>query len=64
MLVMAIIKASTQPLYLACIIPDYFIPFDFKSVENYPPALHDKLAYCNNELPVEDTYLVMKYVPI
>lgn len=63
-LVMAIIKASTQPLYLACIIPDYFIPFDFKIVENYPLALHDKLAYCNNELSVEKPYVIMKHSPL
>jgi len=55
------IALSTQPLYLVCIIPEMFIPFGFKIVNEYPPELQNKLEYCIHDLVVEEEYVVMKY---
>lgn len=60
-LIKAIIKKSTQPLYLACIIPAYFEPFGFKTVNEYPAEMLDKLNYCRSELAVEEEYVIMQY---
>ena len=61
MIISAIIKASTQPLYLACIIPSYFEPYGFKIVHDVPFQMKAKLDYCNEALPTGDEYVVMKY---
>lgn len=60
-LIMARIKIATQPIYLVCIIPDYFEALGFKIVTNYPPEMEDKLNYCTSELSVPEKYVVMKY---
>ena len=60
-LIFARIKIATQPIYLACIIPDYFESLGFKIVETYPPEMEDKLRYCTSELIVPEKYVVMKY---
>ena len=60
-LVKALILKSEQPLYLVCIIPEFFIPFDFKVVSEYPEAMQEKLNYCTSELVVPEKYVVMKY---
>lgn len=61
-LILARIKISTQPIYLVCIIPDYFEKLGFKIVMEYPPEIADKLHYCTSELVVPEKYVVMKYV--
>lgn len=58
-IVKELIKRSKSSIHLVCIIPDFFIPFGFHIVEKYPPALHDKLKYCTQELIVPETYVVM-----
>lgn len=60
-LVQSLIKQSGKPLYLVCIIPEYFKPFGFVVVEEYPDAMKEKLHYCTSELVVPEKYVVMKY---
>ena len=60
-LVQSLIKKAKQPLYLVCIIPEYFEPFGFVVVEQYPDAMQEKLNYCTSELVVPEKYVVMKY---
>ena len=60
-LVQALIKKAGKPLYLVCIIPEYFKPFGFVVVEEYPEAMQEKLNYCISELVVPEKYVVMKY---
>ena len=60
-LIFARIKTATQPIYLVCIIPDYFEKLGFKVVNDYPPEMADKLHYCTSELVVPEAYVVMKY---
>lgn len=55
-----VLKAE-QPLYLVCIIPEFFKPFGFEVVELYPIELSEKLNYCTSELVVKETYVVMKH---
>lgn len=62
-LVTALIKKATKPLYLVCIIPDYFRPFGFELVSNYPLEMQEKINYCNSELSVPEKYVVMKFNP-
>lgn len=61
-LILARIKIATQPIYLACIIPDYFQSLGFKVVEDYPTEMEDKLQYCISELVVPEKYVVMKFL--
>ena len=60
-LILARIKIATQPIYLVCIIPDYFKTLGFVCVEEYPPEMANKLHYCTSELVVPEKYVVMKY---
>ncbi len=60
-LVLARIRIATQPIYLVCIIPEYFEKLGFTIVEEYPPEIVDKLHYCTSELLVPEKYVVMKY---
>lgn len=60
-LVEACIEISTQPIYLVCIIPEYFKKRDFTIVTEYPLEIADKLNYCVSELTVPENYVVMKY---
>jgi N-acetylglutamate synthase-like GNAT family acetyltransferase len=62
LLVQAIISSSKQPLYLACVIPKYFLKLGFVIVSDIPTAIQQKLNYCNEVLPVEQQYLAMKLV--
>lgn len=61
MITEAIIRVSTQPIYLVCIIPAWFEPFGFRVVDDFPPKMQDKLDYCNEALAVPERYVVMKY---
>lgn len=60
-LVEELILKSETPLYLACIIPDFFTPFGFQVVAEYPEAMQEKLNYCTSELVVPEKYVVMKF---
>lgn len=53
------IKLATQPIYLVCIIPEFFEPMGFRIVTEFPPEILDKLNYCKNELVVDEPYVVM-----
>ena len=55
-----LIKQTLQPIYLTCIIPDFFTPFGFKEVSAYPLSIQEKLDYCRESLPVEETYVAMR----
>ena len=61
-LVKQLILKSQQPLFLVCIIPEYFTPFGFKEVSEYPLDMQEKLDYCTCELIVLEKYVVMKYI--
>lgn len=54
-------KRADQQLYLVCIIPDFFSPFNFHITDHFPASIQNKLDYCTNELSVAETYVVMKY---
>ncbi len=56
----ALIAKAKQPLYLVCIIPEFFTPLGFKVCAKYPAPLQEKLNYCTNELVVPETYVVMQ----
>ena len=60
-LILARLKIATQPVYLVCIIPEYFKPLGFKIVNVYPPEITNKLDYCTSELAVKEKYVVMKH---
>ncbi|MGE0569329.1 MAG: GNAT family N-acetyltransferase [Bacteroidia bacterium] len=59
-LVNALLKKNKQPLYLVCIIPEFFKRFNFNIVTKFPQEMNDKLEYCINSLPVEEQYVAMK----
>lgn len=61
-LVRALIQKADEPLFLVCIIPEFFTPFGFKVVSEYPEAMQEKVDYCTSELVVPETYVVMKFV--
>jgi len=56
-----LIKISGQPLYLVCIIPNYFSALGFEIVTEYPPEIAEKLSYCADCLCVPESYVVLKY---
>ena len=60
-LVLAKIKTATQPIYLVSIIPEFFETLGFIIVQEFPLKMKDKLDYCNSELMVPETYVVMKH---
>ena len=60
-LILARLKIATQPVYLVCIIPEYFKPLGFEIVKDYPPEIANKLDYCTSELVVKEKYVVMKH---
>ena len=51
---------ARDPLYLVCIIPEFFEPLGFTICHNFPQAMQEKLDYCTSSLPVPETYVVMK----
>lgn len=61
-LILARIAISTQPIYLVCIIPEFFESLGFEIVTEYPYVMQDKLDYCMSELTVPEPYVVMKYI--
>jgi N-acetylglutamate synthase-like GNAT family acetyltransferase len=61
LLVQKLIQKTKQPLYLVCIIPEFFEPLGFKITTHYPPELQQKLDYCREALSVPEEYVVMNY---
>ena len=61
-LVSALIQKSISELYLVCVIPQYFQPFGFKIVNEFPNEIFDKLNYCTYSLVVEGVYVAMKLI--
>lgn len=57
---LALIESTKHPLYLVCIIPNYFENLGFSICKDYPIEMQDKLNYCTNSLVVEEPYVVMK----
>lgn len=61
-LVKALIDKASAPLYLVCIIPDFFEPLHFQIIsEEIPLSIKDKINYCTSELVVPEKYVAMKY---
>ncbi len=54
-----LIKSSKKNIYLVCIIPDYFNPFGFNIVNEFPISMQHKIDYCTKHLVVPQNYLVM-----
>ena len=50
---------NSKNIYLVCIIPDFFEPFGFQSVKEYPISIQHKVEYCTSELVVPETYVAM-----
>jgi N-acetylglutamate synthase-like GNAT family acetyltransferase len=59
-LLKALEQKAKQPVYLVCVIPLYFEKLGFEICHHYPAQMEDKLNYCINGLPVNETYVVMK----
>jgi N-acetylglutamate synthase-like GNAT family acetyltransferase len=60
-LVQKLCQKTRQPLFLVCIIPEFFEPLGFEMTTQYPPELQQKLDYCRLALSVPEEYVVMKY---
>jgi N-acetylglutamate synthase-like GNAT family acetyltransferase len=56
----ALIEKTTQPIYLVCVIPSFFMKFGFSICTDFPEEIREKLNYCINQLSVEEQYVVMK----
>ncbi len=56
----ALIKKATTPVYVVCIIPDFFKHVGFKQVQTVPFSIQEKLIYCSDTLLVEETYVAMR----
>ncbi len=59
-LVTNIINNATLPIYVVCIIPQFFARFGFKVIMDYPQSIKEKINYCTCELIVPETYVAMK----
>lgn len=57
-----LIKKCGKPLFLTCIIPEFFEPLGFQITKEYPQELKDKLHYCTDKLCVPEEYVVMKFI--
>lgn len=58
-IVTELIRKAQSDIHLVCVIPEYFVPFNFHIVNTYPAAMKSKLIYCRNELFVPQEYVVM-----
>ena len=63
-IVSRLIENSSINIYLVCIIPDFFIPFGFQIVSEYPDSIQNKMEYCANELIVQEKYVAMKIIRV
>lgn len=56
-------KANRQPVFVVCIIPDFFKRFGFKATPIYPDSLKPKINYCIGTLGgcnAGEEYVVMR----
>lgn len=51
---------APKPVYLVCIIPDFFTRLGFEICTGYPMEMMEKLEYCKEGLPVKEPYVVMR----
>jgi len=58
-IVTKLIQNSPKNIYLVCIIPEFFAPFGFQQVKEYPAIIQNKMNYCTSELVVPETYVAM-----
>lgn len=56
-----LLRATSQSVYLVCIIPGFFEPLGFRTVEHYPESVKNKISYCAQELAVPETYFAMVF---
>lgn len=56
----ALVEKASGTVYLVCIIPQFFQPLGFTTVDQYPSSMKEKKSYCTSELAVPETYVVMK----
>jgi N-acetylglutamate synthase-like GNAT family acetyltransferase len=59
-LVKALVESTNAPIYLVCIIPDFFTPFGFQQIRTFPDAIKNKMNYCTQELVVTEAYVAMQ----
>jgi N-acetylglutamate synthase-like GNAT family acetyltransferase len=59
-IVTKLIQHSSKNIYLVCIIPEFFVPFGFQQVKEYPATIQNKMNYCTSELVVPETYVAMR----
>jgi N-acetylglutamate synthase-like GNAT family acetyltransferase len=59
-LVKALVESTAAPIYLVCIIPEFFSPFGFQQINTFPDAIKNKMNYCTQELVVSETYVTMQ----
>lgn len=59
-LVKALVESTAAPIYLVCIIPEFFTPFGFQQISTFPDAIKNKMIYCTQELVVPETYVAMR----
>lgn len=45
-LVNELIRTGPAILYVACVIPEFFLRFGFEKVKQYPPVLQKKVDFC------------------
>lgn len=59
-----LVRNTKGAIYLVCIIPGFFEPLGFSTVEQYPASVKNKISYCTQELAVPETYVGMKFQTI
>jgi N-acetylglutamate synthase-like GNAT family acetyltransferase len=59
-LVQAILDISVHPVFIVTIMPDFFLDYGFTFCNDFPAAISAKLKYCVQDLPVDETYVVMR----
>ncbi|MFL5765079.1 MAG: GNAT family N-acetyltransferase [Bacteroidia bacterium] len=60
-IVQELIRRAPGDVHLVCVIPEFFLPFDFKVVQDFPLSIQDKLTYCRSSLAVPETYVAMLF---
>ena len=62
-LVQQLLKQTKETVYVVSVIPDFFEKCGFKIVNDYPPAIKNKLNFCFNKWTgwSRDEYKVLKY---
>lgn len=55
-------QCQDKPVFLVCIIPEFFAQLGFKVVLTYPSCINEKKNYCTSQLAVPETYVVMQRI--